>query len=310
MSNKQNRLKQLRAFIHVAQTGSISKAADKLFLSQPSISLQIKALEAEVDTVLFERRGPKIKITPAGKILYDISLPLIEGMDSLNETFSAQMGQIDTGTLSIAAGESTILYILPKFVAEFNKLYPNISLRLRNVTGRDGMSMLRADEADFAVGSMIERVEDMAYFPIFNFDPVLITPKDHPLSGKTKLSLQDISPYGLILPPRHLSTWRMVKMAFEQRNIPYKVTLEAGGWEVIKKYVSMGLGISIVTDICLHGDENINVIPLGDYFPKRSYGVVIRKGKHISPQARSFFELMHEDLPNFLNKDIHKSIKV
>lgn len=310
MSNKQNRLKQLRAFIHVAQTGSISKAADKLFLSQPSISLQVKALEEEVQTILFERRGPKIKITPAGKILYDISLPLIEGMDSLKESFSAQMGQIDTGTLSIAAGESTILYILPKFVTAFNKLYPNIRLNLRNVTGRDGMSLLRSDEADFAVGSMIERVEDMNYFPIFTFDPVLIAPKDHPLSQKEKLTLRDISPYGLILPPRHLSTWRMVKTAFEQRNIPYKVTLEAGGWEVIKKYVSMGLGISIVTDICLNGSEDLCAIPLDDYFPKRSYGVVTRKGKHISPQARSFFELMHEDLPNFLTKDIHKSINV
>lgn len=308
MNNKQNRLKQLRAFIHVAQTGSISKAADKLFLSQPSISLQIKALEEEVQSVLFERRGPKIKITPAGKILYDISLPLIEGIDSLKDTFSAQMGQIDTGTLSIAAGESTILYILPKFVTAFNELYPNISLNLRNVTGRDGMSLLRADEADFAVGSMIERVEDMNYFPIFSFDPVLIAPKDHPLAEKERLTLKDISPYGLILPPRHLSTWRMVKMAFEQRNIPYKVTLEAGGWEVIKKYVSMGLGISIVTDICLNGHENLCTIPLSEYFPKRSYGVVTRKGKHISPQARSFFELMHKDLPNFLTKEIHSSI--
>ena len=310
MSSKQNRLKQLRAFMHVAQTGSISKAADKLFLSQPSISLQIKALEEEMQAILFERRGPKIKITPAGKILYDISLPLIDGMDSLQETFSAQMGQIDTGKLSIAAGESTILYILPKFVTEFNRLYPNISLNLRNVTGRDGMSLLRADEADFAVGSMIERVEDMNYFPIFNFDPVLITPPDHPLSKKEEITLEDISPYGLILPPRHLSTWRMVKIAFEQRNIPYRVTLEAGGWEVIKKYVSMGLGISIVTDICLNGSEELCTIPLNDYFPKRSYGVVTRKGKHISPQARSFFELMHEELPLFLTKDIHKSINV
>ncbi len=295
--------------MHVAQTGSISKAADKLFLSQPSISLQIKALEEEVQTILFERRGPKIKITPAGKILYDISLPLVEGMESLKETFSDQLGKIDTGTLSIAAGESTILYILPKFVKQFNELYPNIRLNLRNVTGRDGMSLLRADEADFAVGSMIERVEDMNYFPIFNFDPVLLTPKDHPLSKKDSVTLQDISPYGLILPPSHLSTWRMVKMAFEQRNIPYRVTLEAGGWEVIKKYVGLGLGISIVTDICLTGQEDLCAIPLDKYFPKRSYGVVTRKGKHISPQARSFFELMHEELPNFLSKDIHKSIK-
>jgi LysR family cys regulon transcriptional activator len=92
----------------------------------------------------------------------------------------------------------------------FNKQYPNIQLRLRNVTGRNGMALLRRDEADFAVGSMIERVEDMNYYPIFTFDPVLITPLQHPLAQKKALTLEDISPYGLILPPRHLSTWAMV----------------------------------------------------------------------------------------------------
>lgn len=297
MNQKQNRLKQLRAFVHASQTGSISKAADRLNLSQPSISLQIKGLEEELDTTLFERRGPRIKITPAGKILYDLTLPLIEGMDTLAEEFASRLGDVDSGTLDIAAGESTILYILPKYVEEFGKRYPNIQIRLRNVTGRDGMALLKADEADFAVGSMLNQVEDMNYFPIFTFDPVLIMPLNHPLGEKDEIHLEDITPYGLILPPRHLSTWRMVKLAFQQHNIPYKVTLEAGGWEVIKKYVELSMGISIVTDICITGNEKLIVKPLVKYFPKRSYGVVIRSGKYISPQSRKFLEIMDSNLP-------------
>ncbi|EDY85907.1 transcriptional regulator, LysR family [gamma proteobacterium HTCC5015] len=293
---KQNRLKQLRAFIHTAQTGSISKAAERLYLSQPSISLQIKALEEELGTTLFERRGPKIQITPAGKILLDLTQPLVEGMDTLPEVFASQLGEVDTGTLDIAAGESTILYILPQFVDAFCKAYPSIQVRLHNVTGRDGMSMLKADEVDFAVGSMLEPVEDINYYPIFSYDPVLITPPDHPLAQRESVSLHDISPYGLILPPRHLSTWRMVKLVFQQHNADYKIALEAGGWEVIKKYVELGMGVSIVTDICLNESDKVARIPLNRYFPKRSYGVVMRRGKFISPQARRFLEILHADL--------------
>ncbi|MGM0565098.1 MAG: LysR family transcriptional regulator [Pseudomonadota bacterium] len=293
---KQNRLKQLRAFVHTAQTGSISRAAERLHLSQPSISLQIKALEEEMGTTLFERRGPKIKITPAGKVLLDLTQPMVEGMDTLPEVFAAQLGEVDTGTLDIAAGESTILYILPEFVAAFRKAYPGIQLRLHNVTGRDGMSMLKADEVDFAVGSMLEPVEDIHYYPIFSYDPVLITPLDHPLAGRQSVTLQDISPYGLILPPRHLSTWRMVKLVFQQHNADYQISLEAGGWEVIKKYVELGMGLSIVTDICLSEGDRLARIPLNRYFPKRSYGVVMRRGKFVSPQARRFIEIMHREL--------------
>lgn len=295
---KQNRLKQLRAFIHTAQTGSISKAAKKLYLSQPSVSLQIKALEEELAVVLFDRRGPKIAITPAGRALLELTRPLVEGMDTLPEVFAAKIGEVDSGVLDIAAGESTILYILPKFVQAFNRAYPKIQLRLHNVTGRDGMALLRADEVDFCVGSMLDAMEDINYFPIFSYNPMLITPRNHPLANRAEVTLKDISPYGLILPPHHLSTWRMVKLVFQQHNVPFSVSLEAGGWEIIKKYVALGMGISIVTEICLNDTDQLARVPLNQYFPKRSYGIVMRRGKLISPQARRFLEIISVDLAN------------
>ena len=72
------------------------------------------------------------------------------------------------------------------------------------------------------------------------------------------------------------------------------VVLEAGGWEVIKKYVEMGLGISIVTDVCLTGEEKLVKFPLDEYFPKRTYGIVLRRGKYLSPQAKRFIETMED----------------
>jgi len=105
---KQNRLKQLRAFCHAAQTGSITEAAEDLFLSQPSVTLQIQALERELAITVFERRGPKIRLTPEGKVLYQLARPLVDGIDKLQETFAAHIGSLERGDLNIAAGESTM----------------------------------------------------------------------------------------------------------------------------------------------------------------------------------------------------------
>lgn len=289
---KQNRLKQLRAFCHAARAGSVSAAAEALFLSQPSVSLQIQALEREFHTTLFERRGPQIKLTPEGDLLYQLAHPLVDGIDRLHETFLAHQGRIEGGELNIAAGESTILYILPQPMKRFAETHPGVRLKLHNVTGRDGMAMLRADTADFAVGSMLEVPDDIVYRPVVSFDPTLITPLDHPLARKKNVTLEDISPFGLILPPRHLSTWAIVDLTFRQHSVPYHVALEAGGWEIIKKYVELGLGISIVTDVCLAGDERFARIPLNQYFPRRSYGIVYRKNKFLSPQAKRFIEIL------------------
>ena len=295
---KQNRLKQLRAFCHAARTGSVSAAADKIFLSQPTVSLQIQALEREFDTVLFERRGPKIRLTPEGQLLFQMAEPLVEGMDKLHDVFAIQCGRVDQGVLNIAAGESTILYILPEPVRTFVETYPGIDLKLHNVTGRDGLAMLRSDEADLAVGSMLEVPDDINYRPFVTYRPTLITPKGHPLADRESVTLEDITPYGLILPPRHLSTWRLVDLVFKQHNLSYRVTLEAGGWEVIKKYVELGLGISIVTDVCLTGEENLARIPLDQYFPKRSYGIVQRRGKFFSPQTKCFLKILDKAFAN------------
>ncbi len=294
-SSNLNQLRQLRAFCHAAQTGSISKAAERLQLSQPSVSLQIQALEKDLDTLLFERCGPKIRLTPAGDLLLEMSQPLVDGFTRLADSFAARLGDVHAGPLDIASGEATLLYILPDIIKEFRTDFSQIDVKLHNVTGHDGMALLRADEVDFAVGSMIDVPDDMVYHPIYDFKPALIMCKDHPLAKKKNISLEQISPYGLILPPRHLSTWNMVDLVFQQHNVPYNVVLEAGGWEVIKRYVEIGTGISIVTSICLRGTEDLVVKPMEDYFPTRSYGVVIRRGKFLSPQAKKFLELMDGD---------------
>jgi DNA-binding transcriptional LysR family regulator len=244
---------------------------------------------------LFERCGPKIRLTPAGELLLELAQPLVDGFSRLSDTFAAQLGEVHAGPLDIAAGEATLLYVLPDVIKSFSDQFSQIDVRLHNVTGHDGLALLRADEVDFAVGSMIDIPDDMVYHPIYNYKPALIMCKGHPLENKERITLEDISPYGLILPPKHLSTWSVVDLVFQQHGVPYNVVLEAGGWEVIKRYVEIGTGISIVTSICLRGFENLTVKPMDDYFPNRSYGAVVRRGKFLSAQAKQFLEMMDGD---------------
>ena len=297
---KHNHLQQLRGFCYTVQMGSISKAAERMFLSQPSVSLQIQSLEREWNVQLFDRHGPKISLTPDGKLLYEIAQPLVKGLDRLKENFEARRDIVENGRLDIAAGESTILYILPRYIREFARLHPTIELRLHNVTGRDGLIMLRAGQVDFAAGSMVDVPDDIEYLPIFTYDPMLIVAPEHPLAQLARedpvsplsISLEKIAEYPLILPPRHLTTWQIVDRTFKEHGLQYQVKLEAGGWEVIKRYVELGLGASIVTSICLTGQERLISIPVKRYFPQRTYGVVLRKDKLLSPQARRFIEMM------------------
>ena len=170
--------------------------------------------------------------------------------------------------------------------------YPRILLKLHNVTGLDGLIMLLADEADLDVGSLMDVPDDNIYLPSMSYSPTLITPLDHPLAKKKKLSLGDICKYGLILPPRHLATWRMLELVFNQHGLKFKVSLEAGGWEIIKKYVALDMGISIVTGVCLTGDEALALRPLDAFIPKRSYGMVVRRGKFLSPQTQAFIDMV------------------
>ena len=292
---KGNQLKQLRAFCAVAKNGKMTDAAEELYLSQPAISLQIRALERELDTVLFERHGPRINLTREGQELYEMARPLIDGLDSLNDRFNRQMkGDLETGEVIIAAGESTIIYLLPRLVKLFREKFPNIHVQLRNVTGRDGLAMIRDDEADFAIGSMLDVPSDIDYQPVYTFEPALIMPHGHPLAEREKVRIEDIAPYGLILPPRRLTTWRMVDRVFQQHQVPFNVALEVGGWEVIKRYVELDFGISIVTGICLREDDKLVAKNMSDYFPRRSYGTVMRRGKYLSPQARAFLDVTEQ----------------
>ncbi|MCC4621080.1 LysR family transcriptional regulator [Xanthomonas cassavae CFBP 4642] len=297
-SYKSDRLKPLRAFCQTVRLGSVSRAAEALYVSQPAVTLQLQALERDLGVPLFERSGRRLAPSREGQLLYDMALPLVESLDGLEASFREKVRGLDAGELTIAANSSTILYLLPRIVENFRARHPDVRLTLHNAISADGTDLLREDAVDLAVGSMLDVPADLSYAPVYRFEQLLITPPDHPLARKASVTLQELSPYPLILPPRRQVTYRLVDLIFQQARVPYTVALEVGGWEVIKQYVAMGMGISIVTAICVTDADRDRLATrsLKDFFPTRSYGVVVRKGKYLSPQARAFIELIQPDL--------------
>ena len=260
-------------------------------LSQPAVSQQIQSLEGELGVRLFMRRSAHIQLTHEGQLLYEMAAPLIEQMENLDEQFRSRRSEVDEGHIEVAAGTSTILYFLPRHVEEFRRSYPKIEVRLHNVTGLEGLEQLRTGMVDFAVGPLMMAPDDLEFHPIVSYEAVVITCLGHPLAAR-RLSLKEISRYPLILPPRGLSTWNLVDSTFKKHGLSYQVAMEVGGWEAIKKYVELGLGISLIISIGITGQEKLEVIPTGEFFPKRTYGVVLRKGRILTPQAKRFVDLL------------------
>ncbi|HET7268020.1 MAG TPA: LysR family transcriptional regulator [Oleiagrimonas sp.] len=295
----------MRAFVAIAKLGTLARAAESLFLSPPSISLQLQALERELGATLVERGSRRATLTRAGHALYEQAQPLVEGLDGLDARFHSTLAGLGNGELTIAAGTSTIKYLLPPLVARYREQFPGVRLQLANVTGKDGLDRLRANTADFAVGSMLDIPDDLSYQPFRRYDPMLIVPLGHPLADKPNLQLADLSPYGLILPPQRLTTYRLIDLVFQRNRVPYTVAFEVGGWEVIKQYVAMGLGISIVTGICLTDADAGRLVSrnMSAWFPQRSYGVVMSKGKYLSPEARGFIDQIQPGLLTYRGHD-------
>lgn len=290
MRYQHNRLQQLRGFCLAARTNSFSRAAEQMGLSQPTVSLQVQALERDFGVRLFERSGPRIRLTRDGNELLELARPLVEGIDGLEDNFAARRDSLEQGSVSVAAGGSTLQYILPRCIESFVHEYPSIDLRLHNVTGKAGLALLRAGEVDVAVGPMLDVPPDIQFRPVVTYHPMLITNLEHPLATRKRIRLADIAKHALILPPRNQSTFRFVELVFAEHSLQHDVRLEVGGYEVIKTYVKLGLGISIVMSHCLSDKEELFTAPLRRWFPSRSYGIVLRKGRPVSKATERFID--------------------
>lgn len=292
---KGDRLKQLRAFCQTAQLGSISRAAEQLMSSQPAVSLQVSALEEELGLPLFDRRGRHMALTRVGESLYQLALPLVQSMDRLPDTFAEQHHGVFTDILRVGAGEVSAARLLPKYLKQFQQQCPGTRIEVRTGTGRERLRWLRAYELDLVVAAMDVSPPDLDFHPVLASETVLITPEDHPLAGRTSVTLKEIAAYPLVGHASTQYTRQVMETILRLQGVAPDVVVEIDGWDAIKDYVAAGIGISFMPDLCLSDHDRLCRIPVKGILPQRKYGAITRRDKLLALAARRFLRIMVRD---------------
>lgn len=292
---QQNRLQQLRGFYYSALFKSFTKAAKKILRGQPSISLQVKALEKEFGVSLFERKANGVMLTEEGEILYRLAAPLVVGIDHLKEEFEEEMGRRIVNKISISATEGLTLYLLGDAVLRFRELYPHIELKILNRSANEIADLVSSGDVDLGVAAPFKLPPSIKYEEYFSFDTILITPNKHPLQKKKRITLKDIVSYPLVLVDSSYAIRHQIDRVFHDNHLIYQQVMEVSEWEIVKAYVSRGLGISIIPGFCVFSCwEDLNYIPVSQQFGHRNYGIMYRRGKPLSKPVQSFIEILND----------------
>jgi DNA-binding transcriptional LysR family regulator len=199
---KNNRIQQLKGFCYTVQTGSISNAAKKMGLTQAAVTLQIQSLERDLGINLFKRSKQKFTLNEDGRNLYSEAISYIQGIDSLFENFIEKTNNKKLQTVDIASNHVGISYILPKYIKKFKTLNPSVKFKIRNLSKDDSIDRILNDKIDMFIYPIPSNKipDELEFFPIVKYQPILLTKKDHPLSKKKKITLSDIEKFETIMP--------------------------------------------------------------------------------------------------------------
>jgi DNA-binding transcriptional LysR family regulator len=286
-------LRLVRTFVEVARQGSATRAAQVLRRSQPSVSMALKALQEDLGVRLFERVGRRNGLTPEGRALLERAAPLLEQWEALPAQIQQQAQSALTGPVRVGAGEGAVLYLLPGPLRAFRRRRPGVEVVVRNQSTEDTLAMLKAGELDFGLRSLPSAPAGMSYHPVRAFERTLVAPKNHPILRSRKIRLEDLSRHPFVMPWARSSTRQIVERALETKGLPCRVALEAGGWEIVKRYVGLGLGIAILPAFCVEARDGTRLgrRSAAHLFGEDSYGLVVKRGRPLSPAAQ---ELMNE----------------
>ena len=296
--HKRDRLRQLRAFCCAARRESFAQAAAQLGLSPQAVSLHIRELEYELESMLFERSASSIRLTSAGETLYAFAEPLVKGMDGLSDSLMERIDDSISGRLPLAASVAAAGFVLPPYIKQFRDRHPGVRLQVRNCLVREGVRLLLDNEVELVLGARDSYPEEtLEYRQLLAYDMALITSLDHPLAGRSTVSPEEAAGWPSIVPPAGTYSRQFEETAAERLGIGAGAAIEVDGWGVIKRYVERGLGVSVIPTICISKNDWLSVIPLEEHFPSRSFGVFTRRDKILTPLARGFLQVLFPDFP-------------
>ena len=292
--------KQLRLFLALEQTESVTKAARMMHITQPTASMQLKDMAENIGSPLFEVISKKIHLTGLGKEFAKTAREMTDRWEAF-EQHATQMKGLTKGRLRVAV-VSTAKYFVPKLLGSFCSKYPEVDISLE-ILNRDGVIRRGEDNSDdlyvMSRPPIHIDLEDQILMP----NPLcMIAYKDHPLASKKNLRLQDLKHERFILRELGSGTRMSVDIHFKQKKFTPSLLLELGNNEAIKKAVASRLGVAVISIHALDQfdyDNEISVLKLQDFPINSQWHLVYLRGKQLSPIAKAFHEHVLSESKHF-----------
>jgi LysR family cys regulon transcriptional activator len=275
---------------------NLTETAKALHTSQPGISKAILELEEELGVDIFARHGKRLKrVTEPGELVLrsvELIMREVANLKRIGDEFSKQ----DVGTLSIATTHTQARYFLPGPVAQLRKRYPRVQVVLHQGMPEQVARMLRDDVAEIGLATeSLQQHEELVSLPCYEWQHVLVVPTGHPLAETLRPTLEQLAAYPLVLYHPTVSGRTRIDQAFERARLRPTVALEAIDSDVIKTYVSLGLGVGIVTELAMQTpavDVDLVSQPLGHLFGSNTTRVAFKRGAYLRQFVIAFAELL------------------
>jgi len=292
---------QIRTIIEIAKHNSFSRAAEHLYRTQPAISKQVRSLEQELGQRLFDRTGKQVELTPAGRILLEHCLQLAELRRQAHEAIE-KLRHVPRGRLAVGANEATSLYVLPPVFTEFRRRYPEVRVRIHRNFTRKLVERVLNNTLDFAVVSLPVEEKELTVLPVFRDELAVIVPPKHPLAAQRSVTIEQLAEHRLIV-PRTGRTRALFESLFASRGLEPRISLELASVEAIKKFVAVGLGVSLISrSFAAHEAAAglLRIIPLEGLKLIRELGLIHHRDKSICPVLKAFLTVVQEVRPRLL----------
>ncbi len=299
---------QLASFLEVAKLNSFSRAAEKIYRTQPAISAQVRLLEQECGEKLFDRSGKKVLLTPAGEILKKYAEKLL-GLQKEALQAIAELNQTPRGKLYIGANEATCLYVLPKTFARFKQLYPLVQISIYRNFSHKIVQKVQEGAVDLGIVTLPQSAPNMEVISVFKDEVQVVVPKTHALAKNRSVTVEELAQYPLILPKTGHTRVVIDRLLREFRD-RLQISMELASVETQKKFVGAGLGISLISRAYAQSDVAagiLKLIPLAGQKLYRELGLIYRRDRYLSLPAKVFLEVVRESTQGSVNDSATKT---
>jgi DNA-binding transcriptional LysR family regulator len=288
---------QLHTFLEIVRLKSFSKAAQTCYRTQPAISAQVRQLEQELRTELFERFGSRISLTTAGRIFAEYAEQMLETKRRAQDAI-AELEINPRGELVIAANEATCIYVLPNVFSEFKKQFPAVQVQVDRSYASRVVEAVMENSADFGLTQLPVEEKRLQVVSIHHDEIRLVVPAGHPLADKKSVIAEDLIDEQLLLPKQGKTRSRLNEW-LELVSDQVQVSMELDSTEMMKRFVVAGLGLSfLAVSNCLEeiAAGKLQAVPLAPEPLIRRLGLIYRKDKALSKAALGFIHVVQANV--------------